>query len=192
MKLSKYHFLSFLLPAAIGAQTVVPVDPNCCGNNPDGEPLVIRAAASASEVNAKRQRGQQAYERSSVSAPAEEVEIQASREGFLAGSEFLVGAYGFAILPKGSSVVKCKRIKIVAEPPVGDIPLLSWKEFVGRHRGVVRSIPVSDGVLTADPASLKHLRSSIKTLQSAGMTCVTTLNGNPVSVPLPTEDVAAK
>lgn len=192
MKLSRYHFLSFLLPAALGAQTVVPVDPNCCGNTPEGELLVIRDAASAAEVNAKRQRGQQAYERSSISTPTEKVEIRASREGFLAGSEFLVGAYGFAILPKGSSVVKTKRITIAAEPPKGDIPLLSWTEFVARHRGVVRSIPVTEGALSGEPASLKHLRSTIKTLQSAGMTCVTTLQGNPISVPLPTEEVAAK
>lgn len=192
MKLSKYHFLSCLLPAALGAQTIVPLDPNCCGNTPEGELLVIRDSSSAAEVNAKRQAAQEAYKRASVNRPTEEVEIRASREGFLAGSEFLVGAYGFAILPKGSSVLEGHRLPVAAEPPAAGVPLLSWTEFVARHRAVVRAIPITEGTLKGSSPALKKLAASVKAAQSAGVTCVTTLNGQPISVPAPKEEVAAK
>lgn len=145
--------------------------------------LVIRDSSSAAAVNARRQAAQESYQRASVNRPAEEVEIKASREGFLEGSEFLVGAFGFAILPKGSSVLQGQRLHVAAEPPVGGVPLLSWADFVTRHRAVVRSIPVTEATLKGDSAGLKKLAATIKASQSSEATYVTTFSGNPISKP---------
>ncbi|MDQ8189434.1 hypothetical protein [Roseibacillus persicicus] len=183
MKISDYHFLSLLVPVTLGAQTVVPVDPNCCGNDPEGTVLEIRQSATAEAVNARRvAAAEKGYQAASVEQADEKVSIRSEKKSFLAGSEFLVGAHGFAIVPKGSTVTPGRGLTVASEAPTGT-KLQSWKEFQHSNPSVLRLLPVTEAMLAGDEEALETLAAKVKALQTGGIAYVTSLNGNPVCLP---------
>lgn len=183
MKISDYHFLALILPVTLGAQTVVPVDPNCCGNDPEGTVLEIRQSASAEAVNARRGAAAgNAYQSANIERLEEPVLIKTEKQSFLAGSEFLIGAQGFAIVPKGSTVTPSRGVTVATEAPA-DSKLQSWKDFQRSNPSVIRLLPVTEAMLAGDVSALKTLATKVKALEKGGIAYVTSFNGNPVSLP---------
>lgn len=184
MKISSYHFLSLLLPLSLSAQTQVPVDPNCCGNDPEGTVLDIKQSASVEAINARRSAAvANGYQKASISTLEEKVEIKTEKASFLAGSEFLVGAKGFAIVPKGSTVTPSRGVKILSEAPT-EGRLQTWREFQVSNPSSVRLLPVSDEALSGEKSAVEAISKKITALKTGGIAYVTTLNGNPVSLPV--------
>lgn len=181
MKISEYHFLSLLLPLSLGAQTQVPLDPNCCGNDPEGTVLEIRRQASPEAINARRNANASGFLSAGVVKAEEEVPIASGEKSFLGGSEFLVGAKGFTIVPKGSTVTPSRALKVLSEPPT-DGNLLSWKDFQLSNPSALRLLPVSEATLNGEAAAVKAITEKIAALKTGGIAYVTSLNGNPVSV----------
>ncbi|MGJ8724914.1 MAG: hypothetical protein ACSHYB_10195 [Roseibacillus sp.] len=183
MKVTDYHFLSLLLPAALSAQTVVPLDPNCCGNDPEGMVLEIRQAASAEVINARRSAAAtNGYSSASVETEEEKVEIKIEKVSFLSGSEYLLGAKGFVIIPRGCAIIPGRGIQILAEAPA-DQKMQTWKEFQQANPATLRLLPITGEMLSGDEEALKSITQKIKTLKAGGLAYVTTLNGSPVSIP---------
>ena len=117
MKTSDYCFLFFLLPVALGAQTQVPIDRDCCGNDPEGTVLQIRDAASVEVINARRSASAaNGYGRAGAQPLEQEVEIRVPKKAsLLNGSEFLLGANGFVIVPKGCTVTPSRGVKVLSK-----------------------------------------------------------------------------
>lgn len=182
MKTTRYHFLAFMLPAALCAQTQVPVDPNCCGNDPEGTVFDIRPQASADVVNARRGAAVNGYQNAGFQSLESKVEIRVEKASFLSGSEFLVGANGFLILPKGSVVTPGRGLKLLQAPPEnGEIlELASFQQF---NRSVFRLLPVTEAMLNGEEEALKEFEKKITALKAGGIAYLTTLNGSPVSLP---------
>lgn len=183
MKIASCYFLSLLAPMALVAQTMVPVDPNCCGNDPEGTILEIREVASADVINARRSAAAKSgYQAASISTLTEKVEIRPQEKSFLAGSEFILGARGFVILPKGCVVTAGRGIEVLSEPPVNN-QLQDWKNFQRSNPAVLRLLPITEAMLNGDDAALKTITQKINALKTSGVAYVTTLNGSPVSIP---------
>lgn len=182
MKISDYHFLSLLIPVTLGAQVVVPVDPNCCGNEPEGYVMEIRQQASPEAINALRSSSAQGFQAAGLSQVEEKVEIQTKKKSFLEGSEFLVGANGFTIIPRGSTVTSSRALKVVSVPPK-EGKLLDWRSFQLKNPAAIRLLPVDEATLNGEAAAVKAIQDKISGLKNGGIAYVTSLNGNPVSVP---------
>ena len=183
MKLSGYCFLSIFLPIALGAQTQVPVDKDCCGNLPEGAILQIRPAASVEVMNARRDAAAaNAYGARGVKLLEEKVEIRTEKVSLLAGSEFLLGAHGFVIVPKGCTVTPSRGLTVLAEAPT-DGKLQDWKSFQRSNSANVRLLPLTEAVMSGDKEALTKISEKIEALKKGGIAYVTTLNGNPVGIP---------
>lgn len=182
MKIFKYHFFSVLLPVTMSAQTTVPIDPNCCGNLPAGTVLEIRQKISPDVINARRAAAANDYQAAGVKRVEEKVEIKARKASFLESSEFLVGASGFTIVPKGSTVTPSRGVKVLPEPPKGQ-KLQDWKTFQRSNPAVLRLLPITESMLNGEAWALKEISNKISVLQTGGIAYVTVLNGSPVSLP---------
>ena len=183
MKLSNYCLLSILLPAALDAQTQVPVQRDCCGNVPEGKVMQINKMPSNEVINARRaSAASNAYGAAGAQLLEEQIEIKTQTTSLLAGSEFLIGANGFAIVPKGSAVTPSRGLKVLSQPPT-EGKLQDWKAFQRSNFAAVRLLPVTEEVLNGDEEALKKIAEKIKALKTGGIAYVTTLNGNPVGIP---------
>ena len=146
--------------------------------------LEINPSVSSEVFNARRQatttRG---YGNASIAILEEKVEIKTREASLLAESEFMVGANnGFTIIPRGGAVTPSRSIKIVSEAPEKG-KLQSWQDFQRRNPAVVRTLPISDKALSGDKDAIEVITKKIAALQTGGIAYVTTLNGNPVSLP---------
>ena len=182
MKTSNYCFLCFLFPVALGAQTQLPVDPDCCGNDPEGTIIQIREAPSNEVMNARRKAAANTYGAAGSKVLEEEVAINTEKQSFLSGSEFLVGANGFVIVPKGAVVTPSRSLQVQSEAPT-TAKLQDWKAFQRGNFAAVRLLPVSEEMLNGDEEALKKITEKIAAIKSGGIAYVTTLNGHPVSIP---------
>ncbi len=182
MKTADYHFLSLLIPVTMGAQTIVHLDPDCCDNKVEGKVIEIRAQASAETLAARRAQAPDPYQASNLEAVEDKVIIDVEEASFLENSEFLTGISGFVILPKGSTVTSNRSLNVVSEVP-SHLKLQNLKEFQWSNPSAIRQLPVTEAMLAGEEDALQQIKQQIAALKTGGIAYVTTLNGNPVSLP---------
>ncbi|MDQ8192236.1 hypothetical protein [Roseibacillus persicicus] len=141
----------------------------------------ITKAATGAEIEAQRRQLQSVYEDSGAAQVEGEVKIDVKKPSLLASSEFLVGPHGFTLVPKGAVIATGRAVAVENVAPKG-AKLLNWSDFLQRHRGGLRLLPVTDNQWTGKE-SLDPLLTRIEAAEKSGYTTLTSLNGEPVSLP---------
>jgi hypothetical protein len=137
--------------------------------------------ASPEEVMARRANAKAAFGKAGTVVPDKPIAISEDRPTLFEQSDFLVGVHGYTILPKGAVISVGKSVQLVSSQPRSG-KLLDWNSFVRSHRGGLRLIPISDGQWTGtDP--LDSLKPTLEAASESGLTCLLSLNGQPVSIP---------
>lgn len=140
----------------------------------------ITEAPSAEEVSAKRRTGGREFTEAGVKKLSGEIQVEERKVSLLNDSHFLVGHYGYTLVPKGAVFSSSKAITLVKSAPAKG-KLLKWEDFHRKHRASLRLIPITDGQWTGE-ASLDPVREVIAAAASSRQAVVTSLNGFPVSI----------
>lgn len=140
---------------------------------------------TAGDVNEKRKRAAEVYERFRKEAEAlkakEEASSEKGKKSLLAESDFLVGPHGFIIVPKGAVVSEGKMVTVSADEPTRS-RLLGWEEFYRKHRAGLRFIAISEGQWTGKE-SLEDVKKKVAEARKKSFTTLTLLNDSVVSMP---------
>lgn len=109
-----------------------------------------------------------------------DIKVEEQKVSLLNDSHFLVGHYGYTLVPKGAVFSSTKAISLVKNSP-DEGKLMRWGDFHRKHRSGLRLIKITNGQWTGE-ASLDPVREVIAKAVSSGQTVVTSLNGFPVSI----------
>lgn len=141
----------------------------------------VREAPSAADIAALRGDVASSYGNSKTSEKSGVVTAAKKRASLSERSEFLIGAYGYTILPKGAVTHTGKAVQLSASQP-GTGKLMDWDSFYRKHRGVLRLIPITDSQWTGK-APLESLKPTLDSAAESGLTALISLNGYPVGLP---------
>lgn len=140
----------------------------------------IRMAPSIEAVAAKRGSGDAVYKKSRNAKTAEPVTVERETKSLLGSCEFLSGARGFTIVPKGAVVMAGSNLQLSVTPPK-DGKFLNWSEFHHAHRAYLRILPVTEAQWMGEEP-LDPLQETLTQLEKTGMTLATSLKGQLVSL----------
>ncbi len=141
----------------------------------------IQDAPSAADIQSKRGKTDSAYASAGVKKAENEVPIERVKPTLIGESHFLVGAHGFAIVPRGAVFASGRTVKLVETAPQSG-KFLAWGEFYKRHRAGIRLINIT-GDQWSGKTSLEPLKAQLNAAAASGQAALTSLNGEPVSLP---------
>ena len=142
--------------------------------------LEVNKPVTLEELQQRQANNKKAYEKAGLQQVEQAVEIRKQTRSLMDQSCFLVGRFGYALVPKGSVLSLGKGFEIVNEVPTKG-EFLMWESFARKHRSSLRMVPV-----TADHLEGRGSRESLEETKAAsseaGTTCVTTFEGRPARI----------
>lgn len=141
----------------------------------------VREAPSAEAVTAARGNIAASYGNSKTAKKGAPVEVVTKRPTLADQSDYLVGAYGYTILPKGAVTYTGSAVKLSATQPTTG-KLMNWDSFYRKHRAGLRLVAITDSQWTGT-APLDSLKPALDAASKSNITTLISLNGYPVGLP---------
>lgn len=141
----------------------------------------MKDAPNSAEVVALRGNVAAAYGNTATKPSAAAVAPPEKKRTLAEQSDFLVGAYGYTLLPKGAVTHTGKAVQVSATQPTSG-QLMDWDSFYRKHRGGLRLVPITNDQWTGT-APLDSLKPTLEAAAKSGLTTVISLNGYPVGLP---------
>lgn len=160
------RFVQFILASLIGSSTSLALE--------------VQEKLTLEELQKRQSRSGQAYEKAGLTRPGQKVEIRTTEKNLMDQASFLEGAYGYALVPKGSVLTTGKSLKEVSQVP-GTGKFMKWADFARAHRAHLKTVTVTAEHLEGR-GSRESLNETKLSCEQDGRACVTIFRGQPVTI----------